>query len=208
MARRTFSDAMEELKFRLGNRSDATASLREWWLNDAYLKIAKQYVHKELQVTTTLTQSNGSDSFATHSQLWWTEWIFNETAGRPLNIGDRDQIESMTKRTGTPLRFYWWGSNYVTDSIADRDYSHKVFFIQKPTRMSSPASDSLNFALSEEFDQLIIMWGAKIGLGSLRDLEEADAVGKEISLYVAQQKFALWEQSKNDQETGVQVRFR
>jgi hypothetical protein len=204
MARRTFADASAELHLRLGNRSDAVDALREQWLNDAVYKCGMHYDHKELQRTISLTLPQGSDTVAAPPGQWWPEWLFNETDGRPVTIGDRDLIEAVDKQTSAPTRFYTWGSAFFFNALADTEKSVRVYYVEKPVRWVG--ADVLPY--EENYDVLVVMWATKIGLTALRDLEEAGAVGQEIGMYVSGMRFPLREQKKNDRLTGVQVKFR
>lgn len=204
MARRTFTDADSELLLRLGNRSDATSALREQWLNDAHFKVGKQYEHREIQATENLSLLIATDSVAMPADIWWPDWLFNTTDSKPVHDGDRDLIETMTKRTAPPNRFYTWGTSFFFDTLADTGKTIRLYYIAKPARWSG--TDNLPY--DEVYDQIVMLWATKISLVALRDLEEADAIGKEIGMYVAQNKLPTREQKKNDQNTGIQVRFR
>lgn len=204
MARRTFEDADDELAFRLGNRGDATTALREQWLNDAMFKIGLQYEHREIQATDTLTLLIAGESVAAPALMWWPVWLFNTTDSRPIHLGDRDLIEAVEKQTTVPTKFYTWGSLFYFNSLADTQKSIRLDYIAKPARWSGLN----NLPYEESYDILVLMWATKLALVALRDLEEADAIGKEIAMYVSQQKLPLREQKKNDRQTGIQVRTR
>jgi hypothetical protein len=204
MARRTFTDATAELLLRLGNRSDASDTLREQWINDAMYKVGNQYEHREIQATGTLSVTNGDDEAAAPADMWWPEWVYNITDNKPVYTGDRDLIETMVKRSGPPDKFYTWGSVFFFNTLANSSKSMRLYYVQKPVRWV----DGATLVFDECYDAFVMLWATKIGLTALRDLEEADAVGKEIAMYVAQHKFPLREQRKNDRLTGIQVRRR
>jgi len=204
MARRTFTDASAELLLRLGNRSDALDALREQWLNDAMFKCGMQYDHRELQRTTSLPLLADTDTVPTPAGMWWPEWLYNETDGRPVTVGDRDLIEAVDKQTTTPTRFYTWGNAFFFNSVADVQKSIRLYYVEKPLRWVGAAQ----LPYDENYDILVMMWATKLGLTALRDLEEAGAVGQEIGMYTSGMRFPLREQRKNDRLTGVQVKFR
>lgn len=203
MARRTFTDADSELLFRLGNRGDATSALREQWLNDAMFKIGLQYEHREIQAITNISLDADSDNVGTPSGMWWPEWLLSVTDNRPIHLGDRDLIEAIEKPSAVPTKFYTWGSLFVFNALPTVNTAIRVWYIAKPTRWAGSA----NLPYEENYDVLVLMWATKIALTALRDIEEADAIGKEIAMYVSQQKLPLREQKKNDRQTGLQVRF-
>lgn len=204
MARRTFTTADTELVLRLGNRADATSDLRENWLNDAMYKVGVQYEHREIQETADLNLLIGADNVAAPADLWWPEHLKNVTDNAPINPGDKDRMEAVAKATTTPRRFYTWGTSFFFDCLADTAKDIRVWYVAKPTRWSG--ADTLPY--DEVYDVVVMMWATKIALGALRDFEEADKAGIEISMYVSQNKLPLREQKKNDRNTGAQVRFR
>jgi hypothetical protein len=204
MARRTFTDSTAELLLRLGNRTDATEALREQWLNDAMYKCGMHYDHRVLQQVEDMSLLVGEDTFDEPTDMWWPEWLFNATDGRPITLGDRDLIEAVDKQTTTPTRFYTWGSAFYFNCIAEETKTVRVYYVEKPTRWAN--TDTLPY--EENYDILVLMWATKIGLTALRDLEEAAAVGQEIGMYTSGMRFPLREQKKNDRLTGVQVKFR
>jgi|SoiMethySBSTD1v2_1073268.scaffolds.fasta_scaffold1233641_2 hypothetical protein len=204
MARRTFADASAELLLRLGNRSDAVDPLREQWLNDAMYKCGMHYDHRVLQRTVEIPLLAGSDTFVEPTSMWWPEWLYNVTDGRPVTMGDRDLIEATDKQTTTPTRFYTWGNAFFFNSVAEEDKVIRLYYVERPVRWAGAAV----LPYEENYDILVVMWATKIGLTALRDLEEAGAVGQEIGMHVSGMRFPLREQKKNDRLTGVQVKFR
>jgi hypothetical protein len=204
MARRVFSEFDDELEVRLANRTDITSAMRAFLLNDAMFKIGKHYVHTQLQKVDDATQLITTDSFTLDDgDLWWVEHIRNTTDNRPLSLGDMDKIEAIAKRTAPPQQYYTRGSTIYTDTISNTAKTHKVFYVKKPAQWSSGEAP-----YDEDFDMLIIMWAHKLGHETVRDFEAADAVGKQIGMYVSGMKFPIWKQQMNDINSRLTVRHR
>lgn len=205
MARRAFSGFDDELMIRLANRTDITTAIRAQLLNDAMFKIGLLYVHSELEKNASITQLITTDSFdVTDSDLWWVEMIRNTTDNRVLALGDMDKIESQAKRTGIPMQYYTRGRNTIyTDTIVNTAKSMKVFYVKKPAQWSTGEAP-----YDETFDMLILMWAHKFGLETVRDLEAADALGKQIGMYVSGMKFPVRKRQLNDINSRLNVRTR
>ncbi len=205
MARRTFDGFDDELEIRLANRTDITSAIRAQLLNDAMFKVGIMYEHTELQKQASITQLITTDSFdVTDSDLWWVELVRNTTDNRVLTLGDMDKIESIAKRTAPPSRYYTRGRNTIyTDTIVNTAKTMKVYYVKKPAQWSSGEAP-----YDETFDMLILMWANKFGLETVRDLEAADALGKQIGMYVSGMKLPLRKQQLNDINSGLQVRSR
>lgn len=202
MSRRTFTNFDTELSLRLANRTDITSAIRGFLLNDAMFKLGKHYEHSQLQVYEDETQLISTDYFdITAANLWWVEWIRNTTDNRPVTIGDLNKLEALAKRTGPPFQYHCRGSRIFTDTIADTAKTMRVFYIKKPAQWSAGEAP-----FDEDFDMLILLWAHKLGLESVRDFEAADAVGKQIGMYVSGMKFSVRQQKLNDENAGMRVR--
>lgn len=204
MARRTFDEFDDELEIRLANRTDITSTMRGFFLNDAMFKIGKHYEHTQLQKRDDASQLISTDSFEiTDGDLWWILNIVNTTDNKQMTPGDYDKLEVRSKRTAPPQQYYTYGSTIYTDTIADTAKTHDVMYVRKPAQWSSGEAP-----YDEDFDPLILMWAHRIGLQTVREFEGADAIGKEIGLYVSGMKFPIWKQRLNDREARLQVRTR
>jgi hypothetical protein len=204
MARRDFAAFDAELAVRLANRTDITAAMRGYLLNDAMFKVGSMYDHTQLQKTSTETQLITTDTFTIiDADLWWVEWIRCTTDNRPVTLGDMDKLESRAKRTGPPSQYYTRGSTIYTDTIVDTAKSYDVRYVKKPTQWSTGAAP-----FDETFDMLILMWAHKMGMETVRDLEAADLVGKQIGMFVSGMKFPIRKQKLNDIDSHLVARFR
>lgn len=203
MARRDYAAFDAELLVRLANRTDITSTMRGYLLNDAMFKIGIMYEHTQLQKRADITQTINTDTFdVTDSDLWWIEHIRNTTDNRPVTLGDMQKLESVTKRTGPPTQYYTRGANTVyTDTLADAAKTMRVFYVKKPAQWASG-----NAPYDEQFDILILMWAHKLGLETVRDMEAADTLGKQIGMTVAGMHLPLRKQQMNDWSTGINVR--
>lgn len=204
MSRRVFADFDDQLNLRLGKRADVSAAMRAQFLNDAILKLSGMYVHTQLQGVSAGTLAQGLDSFVpTETDLWWPEVVKDLTSGRILNLDDKENIEQMPKRAGVPALFYWFNDTFYVDVLADAARSMRVWYIRKPATFSAGSP-----VLGEEYDPLVLMWAGKIGFESVRDFDEADAQGKQISMFLSGVNFPPRQAKLNDQRTGIKVRMR
>lgn len=203
MARRQYADFSAELALRLGNRTDLTSVMIENFLNDAQQKLALQYEHRCMQATAQelLLINNSTLTPLVATDLWWVEFIRNETDSRGIFLGDKDKIQSQQMRVGIPYNFYNWGGTLYFDRQADVQKTLTLWYLKKLPRFTS---GSLPF--DENYDVLLSMWAAKIGLETFRDFDEASVLGQQIGMYVAQMRFPLREDKKNDRNQGFKVR--
>ena len=206
MARRTLNDFDAELLVRLANRTDITPVMRSFLLNDAMFKVGIMYEHSQLQKTSIEPQLIGTDTFdIAGGDLWWVEHMWNMTDNRTVTLGDMDKIEAMIKRTAPPMQYFTRASSIFLDSISNTAKQHRVFYVKKPaqwTVVTDPAP------YDEQYDQLLLMWAAKMGMETVRDFEAADLIGKQIGMYVSGMKLPVRKQQLNDINSRMPVRFR
>jgi hypothetical protein len=206
MARRTLNDFDAELLVRLANRSDITAAMRSFLLNDAMFKVGIMYEHSQLQKTTVEPQLISTDTFdIADGDLWWVEHMWNMTDNRTVTLGDMDKIEAMVKRTAPPMQYFTRASSIFLDSISNTAKQHKVFYVKKPAQWSVATAPA---PYDEQYDQLLLMWAAKMGMETVRDFEAADLIGKQIGMYVSGMKLPVRKQQLNDINSRMPVRFR
>jgi hypothetical protein len=205
MARRVFSDFDTELTLRLANRTDITSAMRAFFLNDAQFKLGVMYEHAQLQETTSETLLIAEDTLdVSGDDLWWVENLQNVTDNRPITMGNWKKMESVSKRTGPPMQYYQRGANSLFfDTLADTAKTIKVFYVKKPAQWSTGEA-----VFDEQYDVLLLMWAQKLAMETVRDMDTADAIGKQIGMYVSQMDLPLRKQQLNDRDTGVHVRFR
>lgn len=207
MARRVLADIDAEVLQRLGNRTDITATQRGFFIQDAYLLIAKGFAHKELQGSTTDTIAQGDDTLTpVVTDLWWPTQIKDTTNGviiRPEDIEVIDGIQ--TKVSGAPRSFYWWGGVFTFDTLANEDIDVSVKYHVKPVEITSGQSSTLD----QIYDQLIILKAAQVGLETARDFEGATEIAKLYRAYIQEHGLIpVYEEKKNDYRNTVKVRMR
>jgi hypothetical protein len=201
--RRTYEDFDTQLTLRLANRSDITAAMREQLLNDALMHVALMYEHPELEGTSTGTQAIGAESFTVAAtDVLWPEYLRNTTNGYAMRLEGKDTIESMTKRSGIPRRYHWWGNTFFTDTLPTVATSYKLFYVKTPSRFDAGET----CPIGEQYDMRVLMWAQKFGLESVRDLVEADALGKQIGMFVARMNLPVRKSKMNNYQSRIRVR--
>ncbi len=194
-----------ELDLRLGKRTDITSTMRGFFINDAYRKVALEFDHPEVQATDETTLSSAADSFTVDAgDVWWPRFIRNVTDGWLLDPGQKEEIENMTKVSSAPRRYYWWGETFYVDTLADAVKTMKVWYIKTLTDLSG-ANESI---LKQEWDAVIIMNAAIIALQSVREWDEAHAQDVEANNYISKMRLPTRQAKLDDRGTGFQVRKR
>lgn len=205
MARRVLADFDAELRLRLMNRTDITAAMRSRFINDAYLMIANEFVHKEFQVTAFETLASGAFTLTpTATDLWWIRYMRDETHGRAIDQKDVEYTERDTRVAGIPTEVYWWGGVFYFNRIASEDISLKIWYKRKPVEIAPGASPEFD----ELFDVLIPMKAAKIGFETVGNQEQAHIQETMYRNYVATAKFPVYQNEHNSQRKGIRVRMK
>ena len=205
MARRQLADIDAEVLQRMGNRTDLTPVQRDFFIQDAYLRVAKMYEHAELQGAGSDILVGGTDTLVLSSvtDLWWPTQVRDTTSGFVLIPEDRDQIDSMLKYQGDPHRFYWYNQKFVFDVNAITGRPITVKYKRKPTALVTVST------LDQIYDLCVIMMAAKIGLETARAWDDALKIR---ALYKAYEQdngmVPVHQEMTNDYRTGFVVRMR
>jgi hypothetical protein len=209
MARRIFSEYLENVQERMGQRSEATDARVEQWLNDAVKKLGTEYVHKELQGDdATLTIDVGDSSLTPSApladEIWWPEFFKNLTTGSNLEPGDLQDIERLVpKPDGAPSRFYWRAGVFYFNSTATEQTDLRLWYVIKPEWWNDGVAP-----LDDMFDLLLELTATSIGFGFVRDFAQAHIMDVQAQNYIAQQKLPLRQARLNDYQSRVRVRRR
>jgi len=203
--RRTFDDFLTQVNLALGNRQDITQTHRGQLVNDALNKVANMYEHRTLQdiVQVQIAQSSDFGLLSDTVNFSWIDNVKDLQTGRPVYPGDRDKMEGVVKRLGSPGRFYTWGLQIFIDTLADVPHTLKIWYVKIPDEWKSGPS-----VLEEVYDPLIGLWAQRLGMLAVRDYDEANALGKEIGMYTSGHRFPTREQKYNDHGTSIVVRQR
>jgi len=174
MARRTFADFDAELKLKLANRSDITATMRAFFINDGYYVISGMMDDAALQGYVS-NQANAADSdrfTPTPADFWWPIKIkLSGNAGQFLRGDDIENVDSYAtgKPAGPPFRYYWFGGQVVLDTKSVSGDTFQMWYKKKPVELVAGNSAVFDSVL----DPLIPMFASIIGLGTVRDYDEA-----------------------------------
>jgi hypothetical protein len=194
-----------ELLLRTANRTDITAGMRGFFLNDAYLKIANEFEHRELQgLTTFVVPAGASSASATVTNIWWPDLVRNVTDGVLLAPEDKEKIVGAALASGPPARFYWYGNLFYVDRLPTVDTTLQVWYTIQPVDLGGTDLS----VLGQIFDVLIVMTAAQIAFETVRDFAEAHIQEVTASNYVSRQKLPLRQLKLNDHRTGIRVRMR
>lgn len=206
MARRTYADIDLEVQSRLGNRSDITSNQRGFFINDAYLSIAMQFRHPEIEkIASAEGIVQGADSTIPIVQdIWYPTSLRNMTDGYLIRLDDQNRVErAQTKPTARPYTYYWYGKTFYFESFADTAKVLKIWYKRKPVDIANGVSE-----LDQLFDPLIVMEAAKIGFETVRDFDEAAVQEKMITVWAEKQNLPVNMAKLNDYRQGFRVRFR
>lgn len=211
MARRVLADFDTEVKQRLGNRTDITATQRGFFVQDGYFFVCKAYEHPELQYETGITSAPelvapGVDRLVpSATDIWWPTQVKNVTSGFIMNPEDMDVIDNYSKVTGPFQRYYWYRRVFVFDTTGDASANTTVAikYRRKPPEFtSSPLIDQL-------YDPLIILAAARIACETVRDFEAAAALDNMYRRYETERGIEpTKKEDLNDYRTGIRVRTR
>ena len=213
MSRRTIADMDAELLLRTANRTDITTTMRAFFLNDAYLKIANEFVHSQLQGLTTLTLlAAASSASPTVTDVWWPDLVKDSTHETLLDPEDKERIVNAALQSGNPSRFYWYGDVFYFDRKPVADTTIQVWYTKKPADIAFISHDHMigteESVLDEIFDPLIIMNAAQLAFETCREFAEAHIQEVVANNYVARQKLPLRQAKLNDHRTGIRLRTR
>jgi len=194
-----------ELLLRIANRTDITAGMRGFFLNDAYLKVANEFDHAELQGLVSETVTVGNSSLTpTVTDIWWPDLVKDVTNAKLLTVADKEQIVGVVLPNGPPSRFYWYGEVFYLDSRPLVNTSIGIWYVKHPVELVSGVAS----VLDPIFDPLIVMFAAQLAFETGRDFAEAHIQEVTANNYVARQRLPLREAKKNDYRTGIRVRMR
>lgn len=205
MARRVLADLTAEILFRLGNRTDLTTTQRGFFLQDAYLRVAKAYDHVELEGEGTESLLITSDVLTPSSitDLWWPTQVKDNTNGYLIDPEDKDVIDSYTKVASPPRKYYWYRSRFVFDSLSAATITIGLKYKKKPVAIT------VSSVLDEIYDILIILKAAKIGFETVRDWPSAQVMAGLYKEYEITNGLMPTEKEQlNDHHQGIRVRHR
>jgi len=204
MARRALTDFDTEILQRLGNRTDLTPIQRGFFLRDAYMLVAKGFDHVQLQANVTETLAQGSSSLTpVTTDIWVPMQLRHNNEDRLIDPEDKEIIDNMELFTGPPNRFYWYGSVFYFDTLAPVATPIGIKYKKRP------AMFTVNSALDEIYDQLLILKGAQIGFETARDYEQATGIARLYREYISEHGLIpAHEERKNDSRNGFRVRYR
>lgn len=195
-----------ELLLRTANRSDITAGMRLQFINDAYMRVANEFDHRELQgfATEAVSATVQSHTPIVATDIWWPDLVRNATSSWLMDFEDRERIYGAALTTGQPRKYAWYGGVFYFDTITDVATSVQIWYTKQPAELSGTTTSVLN----RIFDPLIVMFAAQIAFETVRDFAEAHIQEVTANNYVARQRLPLREAKKNDHRTGIRLRMR
>src|SRR5207344_2254603 len=113
------------------------------------------YEHRTLQdiVQVQIAQSSDFGLLSDTVNFSWIDNVKDLQTGRPVYPGDRDKMEGVVKRLGSPGRFYTWGLQIFIDTLADVPHTLKIWYVKIPDEWKVGPS-----VLEEVYEPLIGLW--------------------------------------------------
>jgi hypothetical protein len=205
MSRRVFADFDAELLLRISNRDDVTPGMRAQFINDAYLMIANEFVHPELQGTAIELVGLGSpDLVPTAGDIWWPMFMQDVKHSRAIDYSSYVKIEATGKVLGDLTEYYWWGNRFSFNRLANDNIPVKIWYQKTVKELTADSAPVFN----RIFDVLVPMRAAKLALETVGNQEMAHIQETEFRNYAATMKLPVYEHERNDRRKGVRVRMR
>lgn len=205
MARRVLADFDAEILLRLANRKDITATQRAQFFHDAYLLVASEFPHPELQGvgTETLTANTSTLAPSSITDLWWPQIVRDETNDRLIDSIEMQKMLAKRVSTGVPTEYYWWGNVFNFDKAPSTNLTLKIWYKKRPEELTAGQSP----VIGREFDLLIIMRAALIGHETVGNQHMATIQASEYNRYAQHLGLPTLEEAKNDRRKQMQVRL-
>lgn len=203
MARRTYTRIDANLVLRTGNRTDVTSTMRGEWINDALLKCANEYEHPEMEGVGTEVLALGSDVVTPSviTDLWWPVSVKNVTSGRIVTPGDKERIENqITKRSGSPAKFYWWNNKFYFDVLASAATGVKIWYRKMPAEWTTGEA-----VLAKIYDIILELYAAENAFNFLREFDKAELCAREAKAYSADMNLPTRSAKLNDYKNGFRA---
>jgi hypothetical protein len=211
MARRVYNDIDAEVLLRLANRTDITATQRNFFIRDGYLDVCAMFRHVQLQgISPAEVCAINTDNFTpvNVTDFWFPTALRNVTDGYIIRQEALERVEYLqTKPTSRPYTFHWYGGAIYFESLCEANKTIKVWYKKIPS-MAPLVAGGGSIAIDELFDPLVIMRAAKIGFETTRDLDNAEKEQALFANYAKEKKLPLEQARLNDYRTGWRVRFR
>lgn len=205
MARRTLAEFDDELVLRLGNRTDIPQAMRARLIHDAYLLVANEFVHPELQGQVGDTIITGADSLTpVANDIWWPTFVKDVTNNRAIDMSSLPHLESREKVSGVIVEYYWWGGVFYFDRLSSADVNIYIWYMKKVEEMGEDDSPVFNAI----YDPLITMKAAMHAFESVGNQQQATIQDSAYRKYALDMKFPTAEAEKNDRRKGIKVRYR
>lgn len=207
MARRTFTEFDEELLLKLANRTDITAALRARLIHDAYVMVANEFPHPELQGVGAESIASGTSELTPTSitDMAWPEFVKDITNNRPIDLSSRDDLENQDRTiSGVITKFYWFNRRFYWDRASNATVTIRVWYKKEVAEMSATGSP----VFSRDYDPLITMRAAQLGLSAVGMQKEAHIEETAYRNYVVLMRFPTYENEKNDRRQSIRVRMR
>src|SRR5690606_12211563 len=155
MARRVLADFDAEILLRLANRKDITATQRAQFFHDAYLLVASELPHPELQGTGTEILNANTSTLAPSSipDLWWPQIVRDGTNASLIDVIEMRTMLAKRVSTGNPTKYYGWSNAVNYDKAPSTNLTLKIWYKKIPEELTAGQSP----VIGREFDLLIIM---------------------------------------------------
>jgi len=204
MARRDLEAFDTELNIALGKRTDITAAIRNFNIDQAYYHVANAIRHPELETTASPTLTADTDLVALESDFWFPELVFNDTDDRQILPSSIPVTEIRTKPSGDPATYTRWGSSLYFDKKPTTNKTIKIWYTKRPAELTT----GQNSVLDVLYDQIILLFAIKFSFESIRDFDQAAKIQQGIDKQASELK-TPWRMTKTeDSKRTIRVRTR
>lgn len=177
----TYNDLIEELRQRVGNRTDIDTRLGRW-LNDAYFDLLhtpkESFWQLDTSVTFQTTAAAREYDISGYSNLWFILGIRDETNEREITKWSWKDFDRRRHTSGMPIRYARFGSSLYLDPTPDAAYTLLLRYRLRVSELSA-GSETI---VGREWDEPLLHLAAAKAYNGLELFNEA---GKQQQLYEA-----------------------
>ena len=179
---------LQELTWRLGNRSDIQARTLTW-LNDAYyeLLMSPRFTYYQLDRTTAwvaVVSQRVYQLSTTFPGIWFVIDIRNDTQEQKLKKFDPTELDRVTRVTGPPLRYGRYADQIELDPTPDSNYDMTMRWRLRPMELVNGGEH----ILTREWDEVIITMAVQKGWEALEQWDKSSAQKQIVEVQLARRQ--------------------
>ncbi len=180
MGSRQLSAMRDEVRLRLGNRTDIDSFI-DTWIRDAYRDICNlpsidpRITHPALEAQDPLNVTQGVRTYDLSTlfpSLWTIVSVRIVTPGKEMWMekGSIKRFDRTNYPTSRPSRWIRYGSNLELDTVPDDNYTLMIRYLKRPSGL---AFDGDVTEIDDIWDEVIVLGATWRGFDALLDHERA-----------------------------------